>query len=156
MDSSPEETTVELEQVFIVTPTSERTPEIHSESSASSPPNTHNGIEKSGHLYFSKINPKVLDLKQNGRLYLSPSDNSVDSVGHYRKGGYLSPLDSASDDEGGGRRRHKSEGSVQVAPVRPNHLIPNKKNSMYESRSTISGVRFDDPFIGEFIFLPHL
>ncbi|VDH99436.1 Hypothetical predicted protein, partial [Mytilus galloprovincialis] len=149
MDSSPEETTVELEQVFIVTPTSERTPEIHSESSASSPPNTHNGIEKSGHLYFSKINPKVLDLKQNGRLYLSPSDNSVDSVGHYRKGGYLSPLDSASEDEGGGRRRHKSEGSVQVAPVRPNHLIPNKKNSMYESRSTISGVRFDDPFIDE-------
>ncbi|XP_063414331.1 solute carrier family 4 member 11-like [Mytilus trossulus] len=149
MDSSPEETTVELEQVFIVTPTSERTPDIQSESSASSPPNTHNGIEKSGHLYFSKINPKVLDLKQNGRLYLSPSDNSVDSVGHYRKGGYLSPLDTTSDDEGGGRRRHKSEGSVQVAPVRPNHLIPNKKNSMYESRSTISGVRFDDPFIDE-------
>ncbi|CAC5399639.1 SLC4A11 [Mytilus coruscus] len=149
MDSSPEETTVELEQVFIVTPTSEKTPDIQSESSASSPPTTHNGIEKSGHLYFSKINPKILDLKQNGRLYLSPSDNSVDSVGHYRKGGYLSPLDTASDDEGGGRRRHKSEGSVQIATSRSNHSIPNKKNSMYESRSTISGVRFDDPFIDE-------
>lgn len=30
------------------------------------------------------------------------------------------------------------------------HLLPNKKKYMYESRNTISGVRFDDSYIGMF------
>lgn len=152
---SNEETTTELEQIFVVTPTEERTvcPDNQSSSSVGLS-SSYNGIEKGGNLYFNKISPKAnkaINNKQNGRLYLSPSDNSVDSVGvHYGRGGYLSPLDIASDDEGGRKRRHKSEGSVHVSPSRSDHLIPNKKNSMYESRSTISGVRFDDSYIGKF------
>lgn len=151
---SNEETTTELEQVVVVTPTEEKTACPDNQSSSVGLSSSYNGIEKGGNLYFNKIIPKAnkaINNKQNGRLYLSPSDNSVDSVGvHYGRGGYLSPLDIASDDEGGGRRRHKSEGSVHVSPSRSDHLIPNKKNSMYESRSTISGVRFDDSYIGKF------
>lgn len=48
------------------------------------------------------------------------------------------------------RKRHKSEGGVPNSPVGKTFLDPNnKKSSMYESKSTISGVKFDDSFIGE-------
>ena len=137
-DSSPEETVVELEQVFVFAPDGS-TSDLQSTPSPQPPYNKD--------LNFNKSNPMMHQLKQNGRLYLSPSDNSVDSVRQLKKRGYLSPLD-IREDEGGGRRRHKSEGSVQISPCRPDNLTPNKKNSMYESRSTISGVRFDDCFIG--------
>lgn len=52
------------------------------------------------------------------------------------------------------RRRHKSDGAIPAAtlnsqPSGNNHLSPNqRKNSMFGSRSTISGIKFDDPYIG--------
>lgn len=61
----------------------------------------------------------------------------------------------------GGRRRHRSEGALNTltitnnatSPKSNNLLDPNyRKNSMYESRSTISGVKFDDSFIGTYNF----
>ena len=68
----------------------------------------------------------------------------------------LSPNGHLAVDEGAAsRRRHKSEsalpGSPTKSPANTNGFLnPNyRKASMYESRSTISGVKFDDPFIGK-------
>ncbi|XP_061163740.1 solute carrier family 4 member 11-like isoform X2 [Saccostrea echinata] len=53
------------------------------------------------------------------------------------------------------RRRHKSEGAIPVASLNGqaggnNHLSPNqRKNSVFGSRSTISGIKFDDPYVDE-------
>ncbi|KAK3100091.1 hypothetical protein FSP39_014604 [Pinctada imbricata] len=59
-----------------------------------------------------------------------------------------------SVDKDASRRRHKSESAVPASPTKSTgsngFLNPNyRKGSMYESRSTISGVKFDDPFIDE-------
>ncbi|KAJ8297882.1 hypothetical protein KUTeg_024413 [Tegillarca granosa] len=45
------------------------------------------------------------------------------------------------------RRRHKSEGQLPGSPGKPMYLDPNRKSSTYESRSTISGIKFDDSYI---------
>ncbi|KAL4230219.1 hypothetical protein ACF0H5_010604 [Mactra antiquata] len=48
------------------------------------------------------------------------------------------------------RKRHKSEGGIPNSPVGKSFLDPNdRQNSMYESKSTISGVKFDDSFVDE-------
>lgn len=48
------------------------------------------------------------------------------------------------------RKRHKSDGAVPNTLPSKSFLDPNnKKNSLYESKSTISGVKFDDSFIDE-------
>ena len=47
------------------------------------------------------------------------------------------------------RRRHKSEGATPNTP-RKSFLEPNnRKGSIYESKSTLSGAKFDDSFIGK-------
>lgn len=52
------------------------------------------------------------------------------------------------------RKRHKSDGAMPNSPPSKTFLDPNnKKNSMYESKSTISGVKFDDSFIGKLYIL---
>ena len=60
----------------------------------------------------------------------------------------LLSVDNSSSDI---RKRHKSEGGLP-SNVQSNTLLDPeslRKNSMYESKSTISGVKFDDSFIGE-------
>ena len=48
------------------------------------------------------------------------------------------------------RKRHKSEGALPTSSPGKSFLDPNnKKGSIYESKSTLSGVKFDDSFIGE-------
>ena len=48
------------------------------------------------------------------------------------------------------RKRHKSEGAVPNSPSSKTFLDPNyRKNSMYESKSTISGAKFEDSFVGK-------
>ena len=55
-----------------------------------------------------------------------------------------------------GRKRHKSDGAIgngtsNTSIQKSNLLDPNRKNSMYESKSTISGIPFDDSFLGKII-----
>lgn len=50
------------------------------------------------------------------------------------------------------RRRHKSEGQLPGSPGKSMYLDPNRKSSTYESRSTISGIKFDDSYIGKYLF----
>lgn len=76
---------------------------------------------------------------------VSPSNISIN--------GDIQKLDSLLAVEHGNvetRKRHKSEGAVPTSPPSKSFLDPNnRKNSMYESKSTISGVKFDDSFIGK-------
>ena len=50
------------------------------------------------------------------------------------------------------RKRHKSEGALPTSSPGKSFLDPNnKKGSIYESKSTLSGVKFDDSFIGRYL-----
>ena len=51
------------------------------------------------------------------------------------------------------RKRHKSEGALPSSSPGKSFLDPNNKKggSIYESKSTLSGARFDDSFIGTYL-----
>ncbi|OWF45125.1 sodium bicarbonate transporter-like protein 11 isoform X2 [Mizuhopecten yessoensis] len=139
---------VELKHVNIVTPNAECRENLAFtiESEDRGPPPYSNG-----HKYTPSHNTKPradwVSSSANGHITTIniPPISTQDA-----EGGGLSPPDA-----GGGRRRHRSEGALNTltitnnaaSPKSNNLLDPNRKNSMYESRSTISGVKFDDSFI---------
>ena len=84
------------------------------------------------------------DEKRYKKRATSPSNVSIN--GDMQKFDSLLAVDSNNKES---RKRHKSDGAVPNTPVSKTFLDPNKKNSMYESKSTISGVKFDDSFIGK-------
>ncbi|KAK3576412.1 hypothetical protein CHS0354_026747 [Potamilus streckersoni] len=47
-----------------------------------------------------------------------------------------------------GRRRHKSEGALHLEIKSP-YLDPIKRSAVYDSKSTISGIKFEDSFLDE-------
>ncbi|XP_022324265.2 solute carrier family 4 member 11-like isoform X2 [Crassostrea virginica] len=84
-----------------------------------------------------------------------PSPPSGDTLAIDMSGNTLVPHGGNMTSPESSRRRHKSEGAIPVATLNcqasgNNHLTPNqRKNSMFGSRSTISGIKFDDPYIDE-------
>ncbi|XP_053399229.1 solute carrier family 4 member 11-like isoform X2 [Mercenaria mercenaria] len=86
-----------------------------------------------------------LDDKGYQKRATSPSNISIN--GDIQKLDSLLAVDGTNVET---RKRHKSDGAVPNTPVGKTFLDPNnKKSSMYESKSTISGVKFDDSFIDE-------
>jgi hypothetical protein len=86
----------------------------------------------------------ITDERRYTKRATSPSDVSLN--GDIQKLDSMLTVGSSSSDT---RKRHKSDGALPTTPVSKTFLDPNnKKNSMYESKSTISGVKFDDSFIG--------
>ncbi|XP_060581235.1 solute carrier family 4 member 11-like [Ruditapes philippinarum] len=87
----------------------------------------------------------ITDERKYTKRATSPSDVSLN--GDIQKLDSMLTVGSSSSDT---RKRHKSDGALPTTPVSKTFLDPNnKKNSMYESKSTISGVKFDDSFIDE-------
>ena len=83
-----------------------------------------------------------------------PSPPSGDTLAIDMSGNTLVPHGGNMTSPESSRRRHKSEGAIPVTTLNcqasgNNHLTPTqRKNSMFGSRSTISGIKFDDPYIG--------
>lgn len=137
---------VELQHVNVVTTECRENPAFTIESEGQGPP-PYSNKQKPGQ------NTKQSADWKNGNVNGHVTTINVPQASPKNaEGGGLSPPDT-----GGGRRRHRSEGALNTltvsnnsaSPKSNNLLDPNRKNSMYESRSTISGVKFDDSFIEE-------
>lgn len=82
-----------------------------------------------------------------------PNPSSPETLAIDMSGNTLVPPGETLTSPESPRRRHKSEGAIPAATLNcqssgNNHLSPNqRKNSMFGSRSTISGIKFDDPYI---------
>ncbi|XP_060064825.1 solute carrier family 4 member 11-like [Ylistrum balloti] len=138
---------VELQHVNVVTTECRENLAFTIESEGQGPPPYSNG-NKTNPEHKPKHHTDWINGSANGHVTKInvPPASTQDA-----EGGGLSPPDT-----GGGRRRHRSEGALNTLTVTNNAasqksgnlLDPNyRKNSMYESRSTISGVKFDDSFI---------
>lgn len=121
-------------------------PNFYMESESESGPPSYSGQENgtshsasNGDVFTSGTNP-TFSKSDTTQISHSPNGETqnLDSL--------LSVENAALD----GRKRHKSEGCVPTTKslLEPTNL---RKNSTYESKSTISGVKFDDSFIGKLL-----
>lgn len=135
-------------------------PSFHMENESESGPPPYPGRENGQIASTSTSNGDVCQRE------ITPTSSSTDQTGNdlsslnsprsnVSSNGEIQKLDSLLSVEGialDKRKRHKSEGCVPSSPNAKAFLDPSnlRKNSMYESKSTISGVKFDDSFIGEY------
>ena len=147
MESPHDDNNVELQNVTVVTPES---PHSHGNPSFSMdmengkgpPPYLGPGGGGQGHRNGHLI--QAIDGRDTPRSS-SPGPEFISNGDVIKSDSHLSVKSDT-------RKRHKSEGATPSSTPGKSFLDPNnRKGSIYESKSTLSGARFDDSFIGKYI-----
>ena len=146
MESPHDDNNVELQNVTVVTPES---PHSHGNPSFSMdmengkgpPPYLGPGGGGQGHRNGHLI--QAIDGRDTPRSS-SPGPEFISNGDVIKSDSHLSVKSDT-------RKRHKSEGATPSSTPGKSFLDPNnRKGSIYESKSTLSGARFDDSFIGKY------
>lgn len=122
--------------------------ETESESGPPPYPGKENGgiqTVSNGDVHTEDVHPSTQDHRTDNL------HSNTDTNGDIQRPDGLLSVEPVSIDK---RKRHKSEGAIPSTTQSKTFLDPSnlRKSSMFESKSTISGVKFDDSFIGKISF----